>query len=63
MTAQELARKYIQQLVLAPHPEGGWFTLVHLSDDKILSPYVQQGNRGMCTIDTCLRSLREHRPE
>lgn len=42
MSDSELARKYIQELELLPHPEGGWFKLVHVSD----SLYAKKGDRG-----------------
>lgn len=54
-----VAEKYIHELGLVPHPEGGWFKVVHVSSDHISSPYVDvQGDRGECELYTGLRSSR-----
>lgn len=48
MSDKQISTKYIRELGLAPHPEGGWFKVVHVSDDKITSPYVDgKANRGV----------------
>jgi predicted cupin superfamily sugar epimerase len=48
MSETEISRNYIRELGLVPHPEGGWFKVVHVSDDKISSPYIdEKANRGV----------------
>ncbi|KAK9899953.1 hypothetical protein P389DRAFT_165050 [Cystobasidium minutum MCA 4210] len=52
MSELALAQGYIRDLDLVPHPEGGWFKLVHVSDDKIPSPYVKHDDRerSLCSV-------------